>query len=256
MKKFSKERLINIAISILIVFYLILCGIVWKYTDLKTAFLMISIPLNILSFLYIKSDKAYLLISKYILRPYFMASNDWKLVGKILNVQDFKIPNKDEIKSLIKDEELVDKLSIKKYQVNRYIINYDGGKITFTVEYEPIKKEVKIQTNKFTTTDLNYIETLNLIYELLKVIKASLEGNLQESYDLIIYYKENPYYGFYLKQIPKKFIKDFSLNLAFPSPKSNIHVSKNKIQISAGDFEYLRDSTIKVLELSELPTYH
>lgn len=256
MKKFSRERLVNIAISILIVLYLLLCGVVWKYTDLKTALLMISIPINILYFLYIKSDKAYLLISKYILRPYFMASNDWKFIGKITNVENFKIPDRNEITSLIKDVEIVDKLSIKKYQVNRYSIDYDGGKINFTIEYDPKKREVKVQTNKFTATDLNYLETLKLIYEVLKIIKVSLEGKLQESYDLIIYYKENPYYGFYLKQIPKKFIRKFSLNLTFPSSKSNIQVNKNKIQISAGDFEYLRDSAVKVLELSELPAHH
>jgi len=252
MNKLSKERLINIGLIVFIIFYILLCIYVGIKFDLKTALLLISIPLSILQFFYIKSEKAYMILSKYFLRPFFMAQNDWKFTGLLENVEKFSIPDIKTINEKFPTT-FLQNIVIKKQGENKYKIDYDSGKIVFTVEYFPVKKKVSITTNKFTTTDLEYEKNLNIIHDVLEIIKSSIEGQLKESYDILIFYKENPYYGFYLKQIPKQFIKDFSIKLAIPSPNSVVKISKDKIQVSSRRFRDLEGTTKKVLELSEVP---
>ena len=256
MVKFSKSRFINICCLFIMLLYLIIVTIYsFHYKkDIKLWLLMISIPLNVIQFLYTKSDKAYMLISKYIFRPFLIASCDWQFIGCIEKVTSFNIPDNNAIERVVKNSpKLAGKIFIKPLSINKYCISYDKDKIRLTVEYDPVKKKISIFTNKFTVGDTDYFDMLELLYNLLKIVKTAAKGE-KEVYDIVIFYKENPYYGFYLKQIPIKFIKDFFINLTFPSHSSIVRVHKNKIQISANDFHFLKETTLRVLELSELPS--
>jgi hypothetical protein len=257
----SKVRVISNLIIIFVILFVIVLGVIaYRTNKLELFITVISMLYGAILTAYIKSPKAYLCINKYLLRPFYDRWNTWNFSALFEDVKlqiGFEEFYKVLRNQLEKDPEFV----VIMQASNICKIKYKNDLVVFTLifeisteEDEEDSKKLFIKTNSFNVPDTNYEEMWELIYKVLTYVKKALKSYKQEIYNLTVEYKENPYYGFFLKQIPYDFIEKFSLKIKMPTTRGNyrILVDKQKIDISTNDPLYLKEGLFRVLELSEV----
>jgi len=200
-----------------------------------------------LMFIYIKSPKAYLFFHKWVLRPFVDRWSIWRFSGYLL-VSDKK-DSYDIVKKL--KELLPDDFRVSLQSDTFIKISYRDNLLLFFVRIE--NNEVNIFTNPISAPDTEYENLWDVLFRVVDAFE-NIYRVKERSYSLVLEYKENPYYKFFLKQIPFDFIDKFSLTIRIPTAHSKykVTVTKTKVDITSSRISYLKEGVFKALELSEL----
>ncbi len=247
--KLSKLRIVS---TLIIIGYVALVAIIgyiaYDYGKFWEIFPAVWGWLNsILMFVYIKSPKAYLFFHKWVLRPFVDRWSIWQFSGYLRVIN--RIDTHEFLAKLKKS--LGEEFVIIKESDVLLKINYHDGLIVFRIRVED--NEVNIFTNSFSVPDTEYENLWDILFKVIDSLEKILKPE-EKSYNLVLEYKENPYYKFFLKQIPFDFIEKFSLIIRIPTvhSKYRVIVTKTKVDITSSNASYLKEGVFKALELSEL----
>lgn len=195
--------------------------------------LILAIYVAILQWFFNHSDHFFLTVQRLKLR-FLRTHTHWCLTAKFeLSCDLFKdgISNIPELfKQIQRSLESVEDrdISIANTDTTLNVVFGSEDTISFSINSNETERPyIYLKTNKMLVPSHIYNEKLHNLGRWLESI-GNLDYTLDPSYELQIEFKQNPFFGFYLKRLPRELIENFNCSINLPTTKSTSEVTTTK----------------------------